>query len=47
MLAVTLFFTTTLALALHGALVLSAANPEEGEEAMGPDNEDTFFSSTL
>ena len=43
MLAVTLFFTTTLALALHGALVLSAANPEEGEEAMGPDNEDTFF----
>ena len=43
MLAVTLFFTTTLALALHGALVLSAANPEKGEEAMGPDNEDTFF----
>ncbi|MEM9797603.1 MAG: photosynthetic reaction center subunit L [Pseudomonadota bacterium] len=43
MLAVTLFFTTTLALALHGALILSAANPEKGEEARMPDNEDTFF----
>lgn len=43
MLAVTLFFTTTLALALHGALVLSAANPEKGEEAKTPDHEDTFF----
>jgi hypothetical protein len=30
MIAVTFFFTTTLALALHGALILSAANPEEG-----------------
>lgn len=36
MLAVTLFFTTTLALALHGALILSAANPEEGELAKTP-----------
>jgi photosynthetic reaction center L subunit len=43
MLAVTLFFTTTLALALHGALILSAANPEKGEEAKTPDHEDTFF----
>jgi hypothetical protein len=30
MLAVTFFFTTTLALALHGGLILSAANPREG-----------------
>jgi photosynthetic reaction center L subunit len=43
MLAVTLFFTTTLALALHGGLILSAANPEKGEEAKTPDHEDTFF----
>ena len=43
MLAVTLFFTTTLALALHGALILSAANPEKGELAKMPDHEDTFF----
>jgi len=43
MLAVTLFFTTTLALALHGGLILSAANPEKGEEMKTPDHEDTFF----
>ena len=43
MLAVTLVFTTTLALALHGGLILSAANPEKGQEAMGPDHEDTLF----
>ncbi len=43
MLAVTLFFTTTLALALHGGLILSAANPEKGEDMKTPDDEDTFF----
>jgi len=43
MLAVTLFFTVTLALALHGALILSAANPEKGETMKTPDHEDTFF----
>ena len=43
MLAVTLFFTTTFALALHGGLILSAANPEKGEEMKTPDHEDTFF----
>ncbi|MCX7646316.1 MAG: photosynthetic reaction center subunit L [Rhodobacteraceae bacterium] len=43
MLAVTFFFTTTLALALHGSLILSAANPEKGEEMRTPDHEDTFF----
>jgi photosynthetic reaction center L subunit len=30
MIAVTFFFTTVLALSLHGALVLSALNPPEG-----------------
>jgi len=43
MLAVTFFFTTTLALALHGGLILSACNPERGQEAKTPDHEDTFF----
>lgn len=43
MIAVTFFFTTTLALALHGALILSAANPPRGEEMKTPDFEDTYF----
>ncbi|MEM1375207.1 MAG: photosynthetic reaction center subunit L, partial [Pseudomonadota bacterium] len=43
MVAITFFFTTTLALALHGALVLSAANPGKDKEAKTPDHEDTFF----
>ena len=34
MIAVSLFFTTTLALALHGSLILSAANPEKGSNAI-------------
>jgi photosynthetic reaction center L subunit len=43
MIAVSFFFTTTFALALHGALVLSATNPPEGETVKTPDHEDTFF----
>ncbi|MCB6176876.1 photosynthetic reaction center subunit L [Rhodobacter sp. Har01] len=43
MLGITFFFTTALALALHGALVLSAANPERGQEMKTADHEDTFF----
>lgn len=43
MLAVTFFFTTCLALALHGALILSAANPARGQLMKTPDHEDTFF----
>jgi photosynthetic reaction center L subunit len=43
MIAVSLFFTTTLALALHGALILSAANPGKGRVMKTPDHEDTFF----
>jgi len=42
MVAVSLFFTTTLALALHGGLILSAANPT-GKEMRTPDHEDTYF----
>ena len=43
MLAVSFFFTTTLALALHGGLVLSAVNPGKGKEVKTPEYEDTFF----
>jgi len=43
MLAVSFFFTTTLALGLHGALVLSAVNPAKGETVKSPEYEDTFF----
>ena len=43
MLAVTFFFTTTLALSLHGALVLSSTNPQPGHNVKTPEHEDTFF----
>ncbi len=43
MIAVTLFFTTTFALSLHGSLVLSALNPGPGETVKTADHEDTFF----
>lgn len=50
MVAVSFFFTTTMALALHGGLILSAANPgasidEPGKQAevKTPEYEDTFF----
>ena len=43
MLAIAFFFTTALALALHGGLILSAINPQPGTEVKGPEHEDTFF----
>ena len=43
MIAITFFFTTCLALALHGSLVLSATNPGKGELVKTPDHEDTYF----
>ncbi len=43
MVAITFFFTTALALALHGGLVLSATNPAQGETVKTPEHEDTFF----
>ena len=43
MIAVSLFFTTTLALSLHGALVLSAVNPGRGDRVKTADHENTFF----
>ena len=52
MIAVSFFFTTTLALALHGGLVLSAVNPREGPngelgEVKSPEYEDAFFRDTI
>ncbi len=51
MLAVSFFFTTTLALALHGSLILSAVNPPgDGRgkgEVKSPEYEDTFFRDTI
>jgi photosynthetic reaction center L subunit len=43
MIAVSLFFTTTLALSLHGSLILSAVNPGKGQAVKTPEHEDTFF----
>ncbi len=43
MVAITFFFTTTLALALHGSLILSSTNPGKGEVVKTPEHEDTFF----
>lgn len=54
MLAVTFFFTTTLALSLHGGLILSAANPgrksgwtNELKDVKTPEYEDTFFRDAI
>ena len=54
MIAVSFFFTTTLALALHGGMILSAANPgDDGSfppkpaEVKAPEYEDTFFRDTI
>ena len=43
MIAITFFFTTCFALALHGSLVLSAVNPGNGKTIGTPDHEDTYF----
>ncbi|MGZ5928428.1 MAG: photosynthetic reaction center subunit L, partial [Rhizomicrobium sp.] len=43
MIAISFFFTTCFALALHGSLILSAANPGKGKVMKTPEHEDTFF----
>ncbi len=43
MLAITFFFTTTLALALHGGLILSVTNPQKGEPVKTAEHENSFF----
>jgi photosynthetic reaction center L subunit len=47
MIAITFFFTTTLALSLHGGLILSASNPKKGETVKTNDHEDTFFRDAI
>ncbi len=47
MVAITFFFTTTLALALHGGLILSAVNPGKGRPVKTPEHEDTFFRDAI
>ncbi|MEM6730703.1 MAG: photosynthetic reaction center subunit L [Myxococcota bacterium] len=47
MIAVTFFFTTTLALAMHGSLILSAVNPGNGQVSKFAEHEDTFFRDFL
>jgi len=47
MLAVTFFFTTCLALSLHGGLVLSATSVPKGEKVKTPEYEDTYFRDVI
>ncbi|MTJ81670.1 MAG: photosynthetic reaction center subunit L [Telmatospirillum sp.] len=47
MIAITFFFTTTMFLALHGSVILSASNPGRGEEMKTSAHEDTFFRDLL
>jgi photosynthetic reaction center L subunit len=47
MLAVSFFFTTTFALALHGSLILSSTNPAKGEPVKTVEHENTFFRDVM
>jgi photosynthetic reaction center L subunit len=47
MIAITFFFTTCLALALHGGLILSAVNPKPGDVVKTPEHENTFFRDAI
>lgn len=47
MIAITFFFTTCLALALHGGLILSATNPKKGETVKSPEHENSFFRDAI
>ena len=47
MIAITFFFTTCLALALHGGLILSSTNPPKGEVVKTPEHENTFFRDAI
>lgn len=47
MLAVTFFFTTTLALGLHGGAILSALNPGEGKPIGSAEQVNSFFRDTI
>ena len=47
MIAVTFFFTTSLALAMHGGAILSSANPGPGQEVKTAEHENTYFRDTI
>jgi photosynthetic reaction center L subunit len=47
MVAITFFFTTCLALALHGSLILSATNPKKGETVKTAEHENSYFRDTI
>lgn len=48
MIAVSFFFTTTLALSIHGALILSAVNPnKKGDVVKQPEHENSYFRDVL
>lgn len=47
MIAISFFFTTCLALALHGGLILSATNPKKGENVKTAEHENTYFRDTI
>ena len=47
MLAVTFFFGTTLMLAMHGGVILSAVNPPEGEDVKHGQHENQYFRDTI
>jgi len=47
MIGITFFFTTCLALALHGSLILSATNPKPGETVRTAEHENTFFRDVM
>jgi photosynthetic reaction center L subunit len=47
MIAITFFFTMTLALALHGGLILSATNPKKGETVKTAEHENSYFRDTI
>jgi photosynthetic reaction center L subunit len=43
MIAISFFFTTCLALALHGSLILSVTNPKKGEPVKNAEHENAYF----
>jgi photosynthetic reaction center L subunit len=47
MLGITFFFTTTLALSLHGALILSVTNSKPGDVVKTSEHENSFFRDAL
>ncbi|MEL6951206.1 MAG: photosynthetic reaction center subunit L [Pseudomonadota bacterium] len=47
MIAVTFFFTTTLALALHGGAILSGSNPKKGNTVRTAEHENSFFRDSI